>query len=131
MYDLEKWTDSPFYKDSNVKAEFKRVKKGLDELLLEYGYRREGMCYRIERSNDDTIVIFCHMAVSLLMIGYMLGIAPPLMWHGFFAAPSTLFEIQTEERADGLAYFRVRALGEYSHLYSAGEPCSNSGFYPK
>lgn len=128
MYHRTEWVNSPLYEGTNIKECYETVKTGLDKLLAEYGYVREGAYYRIEKSNDDTIVIFCHMAVSLLMIGYLTGIAAPLMWHGFFAAPSTVFEIETEERADEIAYFRVKALGDYSHLYEAGEPCSESGF---
>ncbi|MGN0165828.1 MAG: histidine phosphatase family protein [Lachnospiraceae bacterium] len=128
MYDKDNWVNAPIYRNTNIAEEYEKVKKGLDALLLEYGYRRDGNIFRIEKSTEDTIVIFCHMAVSLLMIGYLTGIAAPLLWHGFFAAPSTFFEIETEERVDDVAYFRVKSLGDYSHLYSAGEPCSESGF---
>lgn len=128
MYDRNNWVNSPIYKDTNIGDAYEKVKKGLDALLLRYGYRREGNYYKVEKTNDDTIVIFCHMAVSLLIVGYLTGIAAPLMWHGFFAAPTSFFEIETEERADEIAYFRIRALGDYAHLYAAGEPCSESGF---
>lgn len=128
MYHRNEWVNCPLYKGTNVKECYEEVKAGLDALLAEYGYVREGAYYRRVKSNEDTIVIFCHMAVTLLMIGYLTGIAAPLMWHGFFAAPSTVFEIETEERADEIAYFRVKALGDYSHLYEAGEERSESGF---
>lgn len=36
--------------------------------------------------------------------------------------------IQTEERDPGVAWFRVRAVGEVAHLLSEGEPISDSGF---
>lgn len=128
MYDRNNWVNAPIYKGTNIAKSYEKVKKGLDAFLLEYGYRREGNYYKIERSNDDTIVIFCHMAVSLLIIGYLTGIAAPLMWHGFFAAPTSFFEIETEERADEIAYFRIRTMGDCAHLYAAGEPNSESGF---
>ncbi|MDD6102718.1 MAG: histidine phosphatase family protein [Clostridiales bacterium] len=128
MYDKDKWSTSPLYENTDVDYEYGIVKAGIDNFLKEYGYIHTGNYFTIEKSNDDTIVIFCHMAVSLLIIGYLTGIAAPLMWHGFFAAPTTFFEIQTEERADNIAYFRVRAMGDYSHLYKGGEPVSDSGF---
>ena len=128
MYDKDNWVNAPIYREMNVGAEYEKVKEGIDSLLLEYGYKREGNYCKIEKSTDDTIVIFCHMAVSLIIIGYLIGAPAPVMLHGFFAAPSTFFEIETEERADEIAFFRVRALGDYSHLYAADEPCSDSGF---
>lgn len=128
MYDKDCWTKAPIYKDTDVDYEYNIVKEGIDNFLKEYGYTHDGNYFKIEKRNDDTVVIFCHMAVTLLIIGYLTGIAAPLLWHGFFAAPTTFFEIQTEERADDIAYFRVRAMGDYSHLYKAGEPVSDSGF---
>lgn len=128
MYDKDNWVNAPLFKDMNVGECYEKVKAGLDELLLSYGYRRDGNYYKVEKSSNDTIVIFCHMAVSLIIISYLIGAPAPVMLHGFFAAPSTFFEVETEERADDIAFFRVRALGDYSHLYAAGEPCSDSGF---
>ncbi len=131
MYDKDRWTEAPIYQGTNVAEQYEMVKNGLDGLLLEHGYKRDGNFYRVVKHTDDAIVIFCHMAVSLIMIGYLTGIAPSLMLHGFFAAPSTVFEIETEERDADAAIFRVRSMGDYSHLYKAGERVSDSGFYAR
>ena len=128
MYDKDRWMYAPLYEESNVADEANLVINSLDALLLEHGYRREGNYYRIEDSKDYTIVLFCHMAVSLLMIGHLIGASAPVMWHGNFCAPSGLNIVQTEERRDRIAYFRTRAIGDVSHLYVAGERESDSGF---
>ena len=128
MYDKDNWMYAKLYEGSNVADEANRTIASLDALLAEHGYVREGNCYRIEKHNDYTIVFFCHMAISLLMMGHLIGASAPVMWHGGFCAPSGLNILQTEERRDRLAYFRIRALGDVSHLYAAGEPASDSGF---
>ena len=128
MFDKDNWMYAPLYENSNVASEAENIIKNLDALLLEHGYRREGNYYKVEKPNDYTIVLFCHMAISLLMIGHLIGASAPVMWHGNFCAPSGLNIVQTEERTDAIAFFRARAIGDTSHLYVAGEPVSDSGF---
>ena len=45
-----------------------------------------------------------------------------VMWHGFCAAPSSVTTINTEERREEIASFRISAFGDISHLYAHDEP---------
>ena len=132
LYHEDTWQNSPLYNNPSCKDGYRVITEGFDGLLAEYGYHREGHIYRTnwgpEGPSRKTIVIFCHMIASLSVIAHLTGIAAPLLWHGFFSAPTGLSVIQTEERDPGTAWFRVRALGEVAHLLCEGEPISDSGF---
>lgn len=121
FYDKDKWVDAPAFEGTNIREEWDKVRSGMDELLSENGYVRDGLIYRAERPNDDTILIFCHLGVEAVMVGYMLGISPMVLWHGFVPAPSSVTEIVTEERVEGIANFRTKYYGSTFHLYKHGE----------
>ena len=91
-------------------------------LLEKHGYVRDGHCYRVEKSNQDTLVFFCHFGVGCVLISHLLNVSPMVLWHGTCAAPSSVTTIVTEERRQGLAYFRMSSYGDVSHLYAHGEP---------
>lgn len=120
-YDKREWTETPVMQDSSVAKEYQWVANGLDELLAEHGYTREGNYYRVEKANTDRIVLICHFGVECVMLSHLLGISPMVLWHGFCAAPTSVTTINTEERRKGIASFRVSSFGDISHLYVADE----------
>lgn len=120
-YDKNLWHTAPVMQAGHVIDEAMRVYSGLDEILKEHGYERDGQLYRAVKPNNDTIVLFCHFGVECIMLGHLLGISPMVLWHGFCAAPTSVTTLITEERRKGIAYFRVSAFGDTSHLYAAGE----------
>lgn len=126
-YDKDKWYDVPVMKEAGMEEGLRWVWDGLDELLARHGYKREGMYYRAEKPNEDTIAIFCHFGVECVMLGHLLGISPMALWHGFMAAPTSVTTVNTEERRDGIASFRVSAFGDISHLYAKGEEPAFAG----
>ncbi|MBR5666290.1 MAG: histidine phosphatase family protein [Lachnospiraceae bacterium] len=132
LFHEDTWLQSPLYDNDSCRDGFRVITEGFDALLSEYGYQREGHIYRTDwkdgQPEEKTIVIFCHMIATLSIIAHLTGIAAPLLWHGFFCAPTGLTVVETEERDPGTAWFRVRALGEVAHLLTEGEPISNSGF---
>ncbi len=121
FYDKHGWHKVPVFQAGNVLEEAKAVYTGLDELLKDHGYEREGNIYRAVCSNNDTIVLFCHFGVECVMLGHLLGISPMVLWHGFCAAPSSVTTLITEERRKGIASFRMSSFGDVAHLYAAGE----------
>ena len=56
------------------------------------------------------------------MLGHLLGISPVVLWHGFCVAPTSVTVLTSEERREGIAYFRMNAFGDTGHLYAEGEP---------
>ncbi len=122
FYDYDKWYLSERMQEGKVKEEYDWVVNGLDEILAEHGYKREGRYYRVEKANNDTIVLFCHFGVQCVMLSHLLGISPMVLWHGTCAAPSSVTTVVTEERREGIATFRVNSFGDISHLYVHDEP---------
>ncbi len=126
LYDKDLWLDTDVMKNGAIRKEYDWVCAGLDALLKEHGYEREGLHYRAVRPNNDTIVLFCHFGVEGVMLSHLLNVSPMVMWHGFCAAPASMTSIYTEERREGIASFRVNEFGSTEHLYVAGEKPSFS-----
>jgi probable phosphoglycerate mutase len=120
-YDKNLWHTVPVMQSGHVIDEALRVSAGLDEILKRHGYERDGKLYRAVKPNHDTIVLFCHFGVECVMLGHLLGISPMVLWHGFCAAPTSVTTLITEERRQGVGYFRMSSFGDISHLYAAGE----------
>ena len=83
---------------------------------------RDGLTYRAEHANNDTIVFFCHFGLECVLLSHLLHISPMVLWHGTCAAPSSVTTLVTEERRPGIAYFRMSSFGDISHLYVKDEP---------
>ena len=129
FYDRTRWTEVPCFAEVGMKDAYRRVTDGLDELLGEHGYRREGDYYRVERANEDTVVLVCHFGLECVLLSHLIGATPMVLWHGLCAAPSSVTTIYTEERRRGIASFRIASFGDVSHLLAAGrEPSFSARF---
>ncbi len=129
FYDRNDWKNQEIMKEGAVGAEYEWVTKSLDELIQKHGYRREKNYYRVEKANHDTIVFFCHFGVEMVLLSHLIGAAVMPLWHGFCAAPSSVTEVYTEERREGIASFRIARFGDISHLYVDGvEPSFQARF---
>ena len=117
FYQADHWFENELMAEGNVGEEYRKVAEQFDDLLARYGYRREGGYYRAERSNHDTLVLFCHFGVESVLLSHLLGVSPMPIWHGLCAQPSSVTTIVTEERREGIAAFRILAFGDTSHLY--------------
>ena len=120
FFDREQWSDTPAFQEAEVGPEYRWVVGELDKLVEKHGYVREGSLYRAERPNEDTIVLFCHFGVESVLLSRLLNIPPMLLWHGTCALPSSVTTVVTEERREGVAYFRMLGFGDTSHLYAGG-----------
>ncbi|MDO5407887.1 MAG: histidine phosphatase family protein [Eubacteriales bacterium] len=121
FYDKDAWYTVDVMAAAGVGEAFHQVTDGLDRLLAAHGYVREQGYYRAEKPNRDTIVLFCHFGLEGALLAHLLGVSPMVLWHGTCAAPSSVTTLVTEERREGIAYFRIGSFGSTSHLYVAGE----------
>lgn len=121
-YTVDHWMDTDIMRESNISAEYDRVSAGLDRLLAKHGYERQGRIYRAVAPNRDRIALICHFGVECVMLSHLLGISPMVLWHGFCAAPTSVTVVNSEERREGIASFRVSSFGDISHLNRVGEP---------
>ncbi len=125
-FDQDKWWEPYDLSHYDVKKEYDIVIEGLDALLSEHGYVRDGRIYRVEKRSHDTIALFCHLGAECVLLSRLLNIPPMLLWHGLAPAPSSVTTLHTEERDEGIAYFRAQSIGDISHLNNAGEKPSFS-----
>ena len=119
-YDPQKWREMPPALKSDMEWCYERVCKGLDALLAQFGYVRDGGLYRTEQGSNRTIALFCHYGVSCVMLSYLWGVSPFVLWSSLVMAPTSVTELFTEEREKGIAVFRATKVGDISHLYAAG-----------
>ena len=137
----------------NIIKNYPIVINGFDKLLEEYGYTRKDHYYinnnpvnrRLKstvgpddkiRNNglypnggEPTLVIFCHLGVTCLVLSHLLNIPFECLTHGFFMPPTSITVLSTEERWDNEAYFRVQCIGDVTHLHDAGLPISYAGSF--
>lgn len=131
LFDKDRWLDHDLMQTGNVRAIYAETAAGVDALLGRYGFRRDGYLWQTDQNSADTIVLFCHCAISQAIMGHLLGIAPPVLWHGFVLPPSSVTTLVTEERLKGTVFFRCCQMGDTSHLFAAGEPVSHAGLFPE
>lgn len=129
LLDCETWTEESLVRGGTVKAIWQETKDGLDAVLREHGYVRDGMIYRCADNKPDTLVFFCHYGVATAMLAYLIGIPPVPLWQGFCMQPSAVTEVITEERVKGEVWWRCMRYGDLSHLDAADEPWSTAGLF--
>ena len=122
FYQYDHWYENERLQQSDAKGYYDYVTGKFDKLLAEHGYVREGHYYRVEKPNEDTLVFFCHFGLECVLLAHLIGVSPMVLWHGFCAAPSSVTTVNTEERREGIASFRISAFGDISHLYVHDEP---------
>lgn len=127
-YDLDEWMKPDIMAENNVYNIYKETVLGIDTLLSGYGIKREGMIYT--GSSDKTIALFCHFAMGITVLSYLLGMSPIVAQNNFFLAPTSVTTLVTETDSKGFSHFRAVSVGDISHLYIKGEPMSESGLYP-
>ncbi len=151
-FDKDRWMEAELMRSNpDIAVEYKRLCDGMDALLEQYGYRREGNLYRVvsgkkaavlgtlpaindvdkpEPSREEPlIVIFCHLGAMFAMMSHILNVPFPVLTHHFFVAPTSVTILNSEERWEDEATFRVQVLGDTTHLHDAGLPISSAGSY--
>lgn len=135
MYDRNNWKKTEIYKSNpELLPAYDEVCAGLDNILSKYGYTRYHNYYvtnheKTPDSQDATLVFFCHLGVTFVMMSHLLGISPAVLFHGFYIAPTSVTVLATEERIPGKAMFRAQVVGDTSHLLNGNETVSAAGYF--
>jgi len=127
FYDNKNWFDTGYMTSGPAKEYYTEVTSGLDDILAKHGYHRDGNLYRTECGNRDTVVLFCHFGVEVVMLSHLWGVSPMVLWHSLIALPTSVTTLYSEEREEGIAFFRCAGFGDTSHLYAGGEEPAFSG----
>jgi len=129
LYDVHTWLKDSFMLSGDVLEAYHEVEEGFLQLLGEFGYQKDETVFKCSENIDQTIAIFCHFGVGMLLISILSNISPVLLWQSMFLPTSSVSTFVTEERIKGEVVFKCLQLGDTSHLYAAGEPVSKSGLY--
>lgn len=131
MYDRDNWKKTEIYRSNpNILPAYEEVCEGIDRLIEGYGYKRHHNYYiNTGAEQNDTIVIFCHLGITCVMMSHLLGISPALLLHSLYLAPTSVTVLATEERQNNIAAFRAQVIGDTTHLLLGGEPISTAGYF--
>lgn len=129
--DPDRFLEDPLFADSNVPRIWKETTDGVDALLASFGYTRKGQVWYCGKNREGTLLLFCHFAISMAVMGYLTHQSPVTLWQKFCMAPSSVTTLVSEERLKGEVVFRCIQLGDMSHLYAGGEPYSTAGLFPE
>lgn len=135
MYDKKEWKNTQIYRSNpELGPAYDEVCAGLDSILANYGYQRYHNYYvtkkpETPKKQDATIIFFCHLGVTCVMLSHLLGISPVALFHGFYLAPTCITVLAAEERVQGKAIFRTQVMGDTMHLSQGGEPVSAAGYF--
>lgn len=121
LYDKDNWLNAGIMRSGNVGEVYKSVCEQFDDFLASHGYVRDGACYKAVIPNHDTLVFFCHFGIQCVLLSHLLGISPIVLWQGTVCLPTGVTVIATEERQEGVAYFRCNRFGDLTHLYADGQ----------
>lgn len=86
-----------------------------DALLHSYGYRKDGLRYRVEASSSARIACFCHAGTILTLLSYLLHWPLPLVYSHLTYDPTGVTPLVWVEE-DGFAVPKAKALNDLSHL---------------
>lgn len=120
-YDTENWYKHYAYEDGILEESVRSVYDGLDEVLKNHGYYREGKLYKTAQGHDKTIAFFCHFGLEMLLLSRLFNASPIPLWQHFTALTSSVTTVYTEERRKGIVSFRCAGFGDTGHLYAGGE----------
>ena len=127
FFDPVRWKENEIFRSAKVGEYYDMAAGAFDALLAEHGYVRDGLYYRAERPNAETLVFFTHFGMSCVLLSHLMHVSPMVLWHGTCMAPASVTTVYTEERRPGTAFFRAAAMGDTSHLYAKGADPSFSG----
>ncbi len=126
LYDAEGWKTHPAVTHGDVVNYYEAVVNRLDDILEIHGYKRDGNLYKAVRPNTDTVVIFCHFGLEMILLSHLMNVSPFPLLHHFVALTTSVTTLYTEERREGIATFRCAGFGDISHLYEGEEEPSFS-----
>lgn len=125
-WSVEGWRNSEVARCSDMVPVYDSMAAQLDRFLAERGYVREQDHYRVDRESTETVTFFCHFGVTCALLSRLWNVSPFILWHSLAMAPTSVSEVVTEEREQGIASFRALRMGDVSHLYAGGEEPSFS-----
>ncbi len=109
------WEDE-YWAGKELRQVYEEVSSGLDKLLSEYGYTRNGFTYKVKKSNEITICLVCHGGVSIVLLSHLLQWHLPLSYAHVSILETGTARILFKEQGENDAVPVLIALNEISHF---------------
>ena len=110
------WRHSLVAKCSDMEDVYDKVTKEFDTLLAKHGYVRENGYYRVEKENEDEIILVCHFGMMSVLMSHLMNIPYVIIANTMCCPPTGITRFVSEERRQGVAHFRCLCFGETPHL---------------
>lgn len=114
------WKNSVTAHHSDMNERYDSVTASFDQLLAKYGYERSGPYYHVKKENRMTIAFFCHYGVTSVLLSHIWNVSPFALFNGICMQTTSVTELITEERKQGVACLRALRIGDISHLIREG-----------
>jgi probable phosphoglycerate mutase len=121
LYDKDRFLEVDFMNNPKLVKSYEFVKKEFLSLLENHGYKKNGVCFDVLKSNHDHLVFVCHFGLESHLLSHLLNIPVNALLNHTCAAPSSVTTVYTEEREEGRALFRMQSFGSYAHLTVNGK----------
>lgn len=108
------------FKESGMKTAVEYIEKNGNDFLERLGYRYENGVYRILKTNDDKVALFCHAAFSRAWISVLLHIPIHIMWASFDYEFTGVTVIEFKNNENGITAPTCLNYSDISHLYAEG-----------
>lgn len=116
FYDKDKWCDVPVMKESGAKERWESICQGVDAVLEQHGYLRDGNYYLAKQPNEDTIVFFCHYGVGCAILAHLLNLSPMQLWYGFSMEPTAVTTLHMNLKQGDIAGVHLSEFADLGHL---------------
>lgn len=129
LYNPNTYLETEVMKSGKVKEFYDEVISNFDEILKDNGYERYEKYYKVNKSNEKTIIFFCHFGMMCVLLSHLSNIPYSVLAQHFICLPTGMTVITSEEREKGIAQFRCSQFGDISHLKAFGiEPSFHGRF---
>ena len=108
-------SEEPFRRN-NATVRAALVGEGIDGLLAECGYRREGQYYRVERENRETVLIASHGGSSSALIAHVFGLPFPFVTATMCPAFTSITVLNFKGEEGKLIIPHLESFNDYRHI---------------
>jgi probable phosphoglycerate mutase len=110
------WEDG-YWAGKELREVYKEVSSGLDKLLSEYNYVRDGFIYKVEEPDiEKTICLVCHGGVSIVILSHLLQWHLPLAYAHIGILETGIARILFKSQGENDAVPVLISINDVSHL---------------
>ena len=99
-----------------LKPPFLKIAEGFDKLMEDYGYRKFGNLYKVERPNEKRIALVAHGGMIMTLLAYLLHWPLPLVYIHCTIDTTGVTRLIWREFDSGYAIPKLMELNGLSHL---------------